>query len=138
MTQLIFDGGRARAQVRSNEAAADAALAAYKGTVLTALEDVETAIVALDTARARQREFATALDAANATALLARLQYRSGLTDFITLTQAETSLLSARNGLTSAQSDEATALVQLYLALGGGWDAAAGAPQAPERTTQDR
>lgn len=138
VTQLIFDGGRARAQVRSNEAAADAALAAYKGTVLTALEDVETAIVALDTARARQREFATALDAANATALLARLQYRSGLTDFITLTQAETSLLSARNGLTSAQSDEATALVQLYLALGGGWDAAAGAPQAPERTTQDR
>ncbi|MES2338807.1 MAG: efflux transporter outer membrane subunit [Pseudomonadota bacterium] len=138
LTQLIFDGGRARAQVRSNEAAADGALAAYKGTVLTALEDVETAIVALDTARARQREFATALDAGNTTALLARLQYRSGLTDFITLNQAETALLSARNGLTQAQSDEATALVQLYLALGGGWDSTAPAPTAPEPTRQDR
>ncbi|WP_294336324.1 efflux transporter outer membrane subunit [uncultured Sphingomonas sp.] len=136
LNQLIFDAGRQRAVVRANEAAAEGAFAAYKSTVLTALEDVEDAVVALDTARARQREFTTALDAANSTALLARLQYRSGLTDFITLTQAESALLSARNGLTQAQSDEATALVQLYLALGGGWDAAAGAPQAPER--QDR
>lgn len=132
VTQLIFDGGRARAQVRANEAATDGALAAYKGTVLTALEDVENAVVALSTATAREREFTTALDAANTTALLARLQYRSGLTDFITLNQAESALLSARNGLTQARADKATALVQLYLALGGGWDSTAPAPQAPE------
>ena len=138
LTQLIFDGGRARAQVRADEAAADGAFLAYKGTVLTALEDVENAVVALETARARQREFGVALDAADTTGQLARLQYRSGLTDFITLNQAETALLSARNGLTQAQSDEATALVQLYLALGGGWDSTAPAPQAPDRTAPDR
>lgn len=135
LTQLIFDGGRARAQVRANEAAADGALAAYKGTVLAALEDVETALVALDSARARQREFAIALDASNNTAILSRSQYRAGLTDFTTLNQAESGLLSARNGLTQAQADEATALVQLYLALGGGWDSRA-TPEAP--TPQDR
>ncbi|MBM3928501.1 MAG: efflux transporter outer membrane subunit, partial [Sphingomonadales bacterium] len=67
INQLIFDAGRVRAVVRANQAAADGAFAAYKGTVLTALEDVENAIVALDSARARQREFATALDAANST-----------------------------------------------------------------------
>ena len=132
LTQAIFNGGRLRSQVRTQEAAADAALAAYRGTVLTALEDVENAIAALDSARARQVQFATALDAANNTALLGRLQYRNGLTDFITLNTAENSLLSARNGLTQARADEATALVQLYVALGGGWDATS-IPQAPAR-----
>ena len=138
VTQLIFDGGRARAQVRSNEAAAEGALAAYKGTVLAALEDVETAVVALDTARARQREFTTALSAADTTAILARSQYRAGLTDFITLNQSEAALLSARNGLVQARSDEATALVQLFLALGGGWDAPTPAPEAPTTPAQVR
>lgn len=130
LTQLIFDGGRTRSVVRANEAAADGALLAYRGTILTALEDVENAIASLNSARARQREFTIALDAANNQALLARLQYRSGLTDFTTLNQAESGLLSARNGLTQAQADESTALVQLYLALGGGWTPS-GIPDAP-------
>ena len=133
LTQAIFNGGRLRSQVRGAEAAADLALAAYKGTVLLALEDVENAIVALSTAQAREREFRIALDAANASALLSRSQYRSGLTDFTTLNQQEAALLSAQNGLTQARSDAATALVALYVALGGGWDADAGAPEAPPR-----
>lgn len=132
LSQLIFDGGRARAQVRSSEAAADGALLAYKGIVLAALEDVENAIVALRTAQAREREYTVALDAANNTAILSRSQYQAGLTDFTTLNQAEASLLSARNGLVQAQADQATALVQLYVALGGGWDSAA-VPEAPPR-----
>ncbi len=132
LTQAIFNGGRLRSQVRGQEAAADAALAAYKGTVLLALEDVENAIVALRTAQARQREFAIALDAANNSAILGRSQYRSGLTDFTTLNQQEAALLSARNGLTQARADAATALVTLYVALGGGWDAST-VPVAPPR-----
>ncbi|MHA6721674.1 efflux transporter outer membrane subunit [Sphingomonas sp. RS2018] len=139
LTQLIFDGGRAKSGVRSSEAAAQEAFAAYKGTVLAALEDVETAAVALNTADARVRAFSTALDAAQTTALLSRSQYRSGLTDFTTLTQAESGLLNARNGLVQAEADRSTALVQLYLALGGGWDSRT-VPQAPppEPYTQDR
>ena len=134
LTQAIFNGGRLRAQVRSsNEAAADAAFAAYKGTVLTGLEDVENAVVALDPAKRRAAQFAIALDAANTSAILSRSQYRAGLTDFTTLNTIEASLLTARNGLSQAQSDRAQALIQLYLALGGGWDAAAGAPRAPPR-----
>ena len=123
LTQAIFNGGRLRAQVRSNEAAADAALAAYKSAVLTALEDVENAIVALNAAKEREAQFAIALDAANNSALLSRSQYRTGLTDFTTLSQQEAALLSARNGASQARADQATALIQLYGALGGGWDA---------------
>jgi NodT family efflux transporter outer membrane factor (OMF) lipoprotein len=130
LTQAIFNGGRLRAQVRSNEAAADAAFAAYKGTVLLALEDVETAIAALDAARQREVQFRIAFDAASASALLSRSQYRTGLTDFTTLNQQEISLLSAQNGLTQARSDQANALVALYAALGGGWDSTV-IPEAP-------
>ena len=130
LTQAIFNGGRLQSQVRSQRAAADLAFAQYKGTVLTALEDVENALVALDAARRREREFATALTAADAAALLARSQYRSGLTDFTTLSQQEAALLTARNGAAQARGDAATALIQLFGALGGGWDADV-VPQAP-------
>jgi multidrug efflux system outer membrane protein len=130
IAQTIFDAGRTRSQIRSAEAAADGAFLAYKQTVLTALEDIENAVVALQAAQRREAEFRVALDAASNQALLARLQYRSGLTDFTTLNRAESQLLSARNGLSGAQGDQATALIQLYLSLGGGWDAGV-APQAP-------
>ncbi|MCW4461587.1 efflux transporter outer membrane subunit [Sphingomonas sp. BT-65] len=125
IAQTIFDAGRTRSQVRSAQAGADGAFVAYKQTVLTAVEDVENAIVALQTAQRREREFVIALDAANNSAILSRSSYRAGLADFLTLSQSEASLISARNGLLQARSDQASALIQLYLALGGGWDAGA-------------
>jgi len=132
LTQAIFNGGRLRSQVRAAEAATDLALAAYKGTVLLALEDVENAVVAYNTALAREREFAVALDAASNSAILSRSQYRSGLTDFTTLNQQEAALLNAQNGLTQARSDASAALVALFVALGGGWDPTR-VPEAPPR-----
>jgi NodT family efflux transporter outer membrane factor (OMF) lipoprotein len=125
LSQTLFDGGRLRSQVRGQQAVADASLAAYRQSVLTALEDVENGLVALETAKARQVEFTTALDASNNQAILARSQYRAGLTDFQTLLEAERSLLSARDGLLSARADQALAIIQLYRALGGGWDVTA-------------
>jgi NodT family efflux transporter outer membrane factor (OMF) lipoprotein len=132
LSQVIFDGGRRNAQVRSSRAAADAAFAAYKSAVLSALEDVENAIVALQSSQQRERQFEIAYDAANNSALLARSQYRSGLTDFTTLNTQESALISARNGLVQARSDKANALIALYAALGGGWDASI-VPAAPLR-----
>lgn len=134
LTQAIFNGGRLRSQVRANEAATDGAFALYKSTVLTALEDVENAVVALRSAQERERQFAIALDAANNSAILSRSQYRSGLTDFTTLNTQETALLSARNGATQAAADAATALIALYAALGGGWDSTV-IPEAPPRAS---
>jgi NodT family efflux transporter outer membrane factor (OMF) lipoprotein len=134
ISQAIFNAGRINAQVRSNRAAADGAFANYKQTVLTALEDIENAIVALQSAEAREREFAIAYDAASNSALMARSQYRSGLTDFTTLNAQESALISARNGLVQARSDKATALIALYTALGGGWDSSV-TPTAPARST---
>ena len=102
-------------------AATDAAFAAYKQNVLSALEDVENAMASLTSARARKAEFAIAYDASNNAAILARSQYQAGLIDFQTLSSSENTLLNARNSLASAQADEALAIAQLYNALGGGW-----------------
>jgi NodT family efflux transporter outer membrane factor (OMF) lipoprotein len=125
LSQTLFDGGRLRSQVRSQRAATEAALAAYHQSVLTSLEDVENALNALRAARVRQVQFAIALEAASNSALLARTEYRSGLTDFQQLLEAERTLLSARDGVAASRGDEALALVQLYRALGGGWDSTA-------------
>ncbi|MDB5703102.1 MAG: transporter [Sphingomonas bacterium] len=134
LTQLIFDAGRTRSRVRAQEAAAEGALANYKQVVLTSLEDVENALTALQAAKKRQVQFAIALDASNNSAILSRSQYRAGLTDITTLNTNESALLSAQNGLSNAKADQAQAIVQLYLALGGGWDSST-VPQAPQAPT---
>lgn len=128
LAQTIFDGGALRAQTRAARANADGAFAAYKQTVLTSLEDTENAVVALDSARRREIEFGRAAEAAQASSMLARSQYRAGLTDFTTLNTQEASLLSTRNSLLQARADKAQATIALFVALGGGWDDTTAAP----------
>lgn len=124
VSQLIFDGGRTRAQIASAEAGAEGALAAWRLSILGALEDVETAAVDLDKAGERVEIFAEALEAAENSAILARSQYQSGLTDFRNLLTSENQLLSARNSEVSAAAERASAFVRLTQALGGGWSPA--------------
>jgi outer membrane protein TolC len=131
ISQLIFDGGRARAQVAGAQAAAQGSLAAWEKTILVALEDVESASVALDAAGERVELYATALDAANNAALLARSQYQAGLIDFQTLLTTENQLLGARNALAASEAERANAFIDLNQALGGGWDAANFDPDSP-------
>ena len=125
VTQLIFDGGRTRAQIAGAEAAAEGSLAAWRLEILGALEEVETAAVDLRAARERVAIQGEALDAASNAALLARNQYQAGLTDFRNLLTSENQLLSARNAVVSAEAERASAFVRLTQALGGGWSPAA-------------
>ena len=129
ISQVIFDGGQRASNVRAQRAATDGAFAGYKKSVLTALEDVENALSAVQSAQGRTEQFTIALDAASNSALLARSQYQAGLTDFQTLLTAEQTLLSARDGLASARADQALSMVQLYSALGGGWQTMDGQTQ---------
>ena len=135
LTQLLFDGGRARSQVRSARAQAEASLAGWRKTILTALEEVESAIAARRAADARLTDYLEAADAANNAAILARSEYQAGLTDFQTLLTSEAQLLSARNAVISAEADRAAAFVRLTQALGGGWNGANPAqPTSDDRT----
>lgn len=119
--QTIFDGGTRRSQVRAQEAAVDGALAAYRQTVLAGLEDVENALTASTGADRRTAQLVIAEEAARNSAVLARVQYQAGMTDFQTLLNTEQSLLSAGNSLAASRAERSLAMVQLYNALGGGW-----------------
>lgn len=121
VSQLIFDGGRTRARIDSAEAAAEGALAAWRLSIIGALEEVETAAVDLDKAGERVVIYDEALEAAGNSALLARSQYQAGLTDFRNLLTSENALLQARNAVVAAQAERASAFVRLTQALGGGW-----------------
>lgn len=117
----IFNAGRLRAQVEIQDAVRERAQATYQATVLTALEDVENALVALARSREREQALASGLDAARNAAALARDRYSAGLIDFQAVLDTERSVLSLQDGLASTRADGLAALVRLYKALGGGW-----------------
>ena len=118
----LFDGGAARAQVLAQEAALEQTRASYQAVVLTALKDVEDALVALQGDRTRLLHLTKAADAARNAALLAQQRYASGLIDFQTVLQTQRSLLTSQDSVASTQADISADHVRLYKALGGGWN----------------
>jgi outer membrane protein, multidrug efflux system len=131
ITAPIFEGGRLRAAVEQQRAATDVALANYRAALLVAIEDAENAITSVATSERREAELLVADDAATNAAMLARSQYQAGLIDFQTVLDSERSLLSTQDSRASARASRATSLVQLYKALGGGWDVAFVSPPTP-------
>ncbi len=118
----LFDGGAARAQVRAQEAALEQARSSYQSVVLTALKDVEDALVSLAGDRTRLTHLKGAATAASNAALLAQNRYSSGLIDFQTVLQTQRTLLTTQDSVASTTADIGTDHVRLYKALGGGWN----------------
>jgi NodT family efflux transporter outer membrane factor (OMF) lipoprotein len=127
LSQLIFDGGRVRGQIEGAQAVADGSLAAWRQSILTALEEVESSAVDLETSGTRVTALAEATEGAQNAALLARSQYQAGLIDFQTLLVTESQLLSTRTAEVSAQGSRALAFISLARAMGGGWSVPEGA-----------
>ena len=117
----LLDGGAARAQVQAQESALEQARVNYESVVLTALKDVEDALVALQGDRARLVHLQSAATAAGNSALLAQQRYSSGLIDFQTILQTQRTLLTAQDSVASNHTDISADHVRLYKALGGGW-----------------
>lgn len=117
----VLDGGRARSLVRTQEASRDEAGAAWRATVLAALQEVEDALVALRSARERVVAEQAAVASARTAATLADQRYRSGLVDFQSVLQTQRTLLSSEDSLAGTTTALATAHVRLIKALGGGW-----------------
>jgi multidrug efflux system outer membrane protein len=112
------------------QARSDAALATYEQTVLLALEDVQNALVAYAQTQSRVASLAQRSAASRRAAELARVRYREGATDFLTLLDAERTLLEAEDAESAAQTALNTQVVALYKALGGGWEAPSAAALA--------
>jgi multidrug efflux system outer membrane protein len=114
-----FDMGSVRAQLRANKAQSDEAAATYEKVVLAALEDAEISLVAYSRAQTQLKSLAEQAEASQRAAVLAELQYREGLVDFLTLLDAQRTQLEAEDALAQAQTQVNVDVVAVYKAMGG-------------------
>ncbi len=121
ITWPAFNLGRVRARIRASEARADETLARYEQTVLLAIEEVETSLVAFERARARREQLIEAAQASERAADLARVRFEGGLSDFLQVLDAERTRLAAQDLVARSLAETSTSLVAVYKALGGGW-----------------
>ncbi len=120
----IFEGGRLRATVRLQRIKAKEAAIVYAQTVLAALNQVEDALAAYGSDQARLASLQTAVTASRNARVLARERYRSGVASFIDVLDAERSEEQNELSLADATTTVSADLIQLYRALGGGWQSA--------------
>lgn len=110
-----------RARIQGAEADAQAALASFDGTVLRALQETETALSAYGHALDRRTALKAARDQAEIAARIARAQQREGRVDFLIVLDAERTFAQTEADLAEADARIVTAQVDLFRALGGGW-----------------
>lgn len=121
LTWNLFNREAIHARVRQAEAGAEARLANYEGVVLTALEEVDSALARHLRERERQARLDESLIDSRRAAELARVRYTEGAESFLSVLDAERTLLSAEEDLTASNIELAQTLVNIYRALGGGW-----------------
>jgi multidrug efflux system outer membrane protein len=120
----IFQAGSIRANVRVQNARQEQALDTYQQTVLVALEDVENAITAYSQEQTRRESLTQSVQADEQALELSTQLYNSGLADFLGVLDSERSLYAAQDALVQSDQTVSLNLVQLYKALGGGWETA--------------
>ena len=117
----IFKAGSIRANVLVQNARQEEALNQYKQTVLVALKDVESALTAYAKEQVRRESLTQSVRADNRATEMATGLYKSGLVDFLRVLNSQTSLYAAQDALVQSDQTVSLNLVQLYKALGGGW-----------------
>jgi multidrug efflux system outer membrane protein len=120
-TQPIFEGGRLKSGVRLAEAQREQMLLTYQQTIQGAFRDVSNGLVAYRKDREFRIQQEHLLASAKDAARLSEVRFKAGTTDYLEVLTNETNSFSAELGLAQAQTNELIALVQLYQALGGGW-----------------
>jgi multidrug efflux system outer membrane protein len=121
ITWPIFNAGSIRANIEIQSAIQEQTMIQYESAILSALEDVENALVAYVEEQIRRTSLEEAVDAAKKALDLAQFKYQTGLIDFITVLDAQRSLLAYEDQLVQSAGTITSNLVRLYKALGGGW-----------------
>jgi NodT family efflux transporter outer membrane factor (OMF) lipoprotein len=132
VTLPIFAGGRLRSTLALREAQQQEAAITYRKTVLQAWHDVVNALVAHRLERNRRARLRAQAEHARAALDLARARYKDGVTEFLNVLDAERSLLQAEQQYATSTTNVSLDLVQLFKALGGGWETQF--PDAPSET----
>lgn len=116
----VFDGGRLRANLAFNQAAYDAAVEQYNGTLINALHDVVDQLVSLRWLATQRTEQDQALALSQRAYALARSRYRSGLANYLQVLAAETQVLQQQRAVVASAGRERELQLNLIRALGGG------------------
>jgi outer membrane protein, multidrug efflux system len=117
----ILNFKRVTADIETNKAVREEALARFEKSVLVSLEEVENALVTLSREKRRAEALAEAVSANDLASTLAMERYRAGIQSYLEVLDAETALFLAQDQLAQSREKRAVALVSLYKALGGGW-----------------
>lgn len=121
IVQPIFRAGQIRNQVRLTEAQKRELIVAYEKTIYTALREVSDALVGFERLRTQRAEQENLVRALTDTVTLSTLRYRGGLDSYLQVLDARRTLFSGELVLAELRLQERLSVVQLYRALGGGW-----------------
>lgn len=121
LVQPIFEGGKLRGQLQLSEHEKEEMVLNYQKTIAGGFRDVSNALIALNKQRASREQQTLLVAAAQDAARLAQMRYQGGATSYLEVLTTDSNLFSAQLNLVNAQEGEALSLVQLYGALGGGW-----------------
>ena len=119
ITWAALDLGRVRSRIKAAHIRAEAALASYERTVLAALEETEGALVDFGEEKSKEQFLEASSQAAQKAADLARQRYDAGSADYLSVLDAQRTLLEAQDRLAASQTRTVTSLVAVYKALGG-------------------
>lgn len=122
LLQPVFTAGRTRSQVELAEARRDEVLLAYQQTILESLRDVSDALIAYRRNREFRDQQQLLTRSAGDALRLTTLRYQGGASNYLEVLDADTRLFAAQLVLAQAQLNELLAIVQIYRALGGGWE----------------
>jgi len=114
--------GRVRSDIAQREALQEQSLIAFQKTVLTALQEVEDALISLSKEQEHREALVDAVAFNRKAVDLSIKLYTEGQTDFLNVLQAQRSLFVTEEALAQSTRTLSTNLVALYKALGGGWD----------------
>jgi NodT family efflux transporter outer membrane factor (OMF) lipoprotein len=118
----LLDFGALDAAVEVADYAAQASLANYRKTILTAVQQVDSSLDAYDAQQYRMEKLSDAMVAGQRAVDLATARYNRGLTDFLNVVDAERQFYDLQEEYAEAQVSQGEQFVQLYKSLGGGWE----------------
>ena len=121
LAQPIFTAGRTRSQVAFADARRQELVATYQQAIREAFREVSDSLVGYRKSREFREQQALLLGAAQDARRLADIRYQGGATSYLEVLDADTRLFNAELGLADAQLRELTSMVDIYRALGGGW-----------------
>jgi NodT family efflux transporter outer membrane factor (OMF) lipoprotein len=136
LTQPLFNNGRLKAGVKQNEALAAESAATYESLMLTAYQEVESALAAENFLADQETALEAATQQSQAARDLAEQRYRLGLADIITLLSSQRSALDAESQLLALRRLRLENRVNLHLALGGGFRLDSTAPNSNNNDSQ--